>query len=393
MNPLAAGGIARRGGPFVNRNACVHNLPDVTPGMLPDFHVASNTKTRAELLDALTAADHALLVIDLDQDDAISTVVNVLEVRPTIGIVGITATTDLNLVIAAQRAGCRQISMRPLDPTDLINASRRAIGQSEDAANQRILAVFGTIGGAGATTFASYLAVCLAADSKQRVGLLDFDCEFGGVARAFDVSPPFTITDMASVGSVDPALFARGAVSLDCGVDIVARPPTIAEAHTLEENAIRSILRTSSSLYPHTVVDLPRRLDPVTGAAVEMCSRLILVAQLTVPSIDNTRRLIEALSSEGVQQDRIEIVINRYRKNVHSITVEMVEKELSHKILGLIPSDYAAVNSALDTGQALSTKNPVRAAIAEIAAKLAGPKASETAAKKGGWFASLGIGR
>lgn len=377
----------------MNRNACVHNLPDVTPGMLPDFHVASKTTTRTELLGALTAAEHALLIIDLDQEDAISTIVNVLEVRPAIGIVGITGTTDLNLVIAAQRAGCRQISMRPLDPTDLINASRRAIGQSEDAGNQRVLAVFGTIGGAGATTFASYLAVCLADESKQRVGLLDFDCEFGGIARAFDVSPPFTIADMASVGSVDPALFARGAAALECGVDIVARPPTIAEAHSLEEHAIRSIIRTSASLYPHTVVDLPRRLDPMTGAAIEMCSRLILVAQLTVPSIDNTRRIIEALAAEGIQQDRIDIVINRFRKNVHSITVEMVEKELSHKVLGLIPSDYAAVNSALDTGQALSSKNPVRAAIAEIAAKLAGPMVSDAAAKKGGWFASLGIGR
>lgn len=392
MYPLWAND-APAGGSFVNRNACLHKLPEIAPEMLPDFHIAAVTQAREDLLTALTAADIVLLVIDLDEPDAVNTIVNALEVVPQLGIVGITGSNDLNKAIAAQRAGCRQITTRPIDPTDLITASRRAIGQSEESSNKRILAVFGTTGGAGSTTFASYLAVCLADPPKSRTALIDLDTEFGGVARAFDVAPPFTIADMASVGSVDPALFARGVASLDCGVDVVARPPSITEAHTLEEHAIRSILRTASSLYEHTVVDLPRRLDPVTGATIELCSRLILVAQLTVPSIDNTRRLIESLAAEGVTQDRIEIVINRYRKSVHTITVEMVEKELSHKVLGLIPSDYAAVNSALDTGQTLNARNPVRAAIAEIAAKLAGPKATDSATKKYGWFASLGIGR
>lgn len=373
-------------------NACLHNLPDVTREMLPDFHVAATTNTRSDLLNLLTSTEVALIVLDLDMEDALATIVQVLEVHPRIGVVGITGTSDLNRVIAAQRAGCRQIAMRPIDPHDLVAASRRAIGVPEEN-GRNLFGVFGTIGGAGSTTFATYLAVCLGQIAKKRVALIDLDSEFGGVARAFDIAPSFTIADMASVGAVDPALFARGVAVLDCGVDIVARPPTIAEAQSLEEHAIANILRTSTGLYPYTIADLPRRLDPIAGATIEMCAKLILVAQLTVPSIDNTRRLIQALSAEGVDQSRIEIVVNRYRKNANSVTLEMVEKELSQKVLGLIPSDYAAVNSALDTGQALSAKNPVRTAIAEIAAKLAGDDKPESEEKRGGWFASLGRGR
>jgi pilus assembly protein CpaE len=173
-------------------------------------------------------------------------------------------------------------------------------------------------------------------------------------------------------------------------VQLIARPPTLAEAHQIEEHSIRSLIQLSARTYPYVVLDLPRKLDSISGAAIETCDKLLIVIQLNVPSIDNARRLITALTSEGVPQDRLEVVVNRYRKSVHGFTIEMAEKELAQKMFGLVPSDFPSVNKALDTGKPLAPKNIVRAAIAEIASKLARPVA-EPQSKS--WFTSLVRGK
>src|SRR5262249_60389605 len=116
--------------------------------------------------------------------DALSRAVNVLEARPNTSIVGITGTADLNHVIAAERAGCRQIVTRPIDAHDLNLAIRRAVSHFvEPAPRCKSLALMGATGGAGATMVACHLAVELAAVSQARCALMDLDLDFGGVAR------------------------------------------------------------------------------------------------------------------------------------------------------------------------------------------------------------------
>src|SRR5262245_41533330 len=105
---------AARGGRIVNRNVCIHQVAGIEASVLPDFTICSRSDSREQLLNAISATDAAIVILDLDAADALNTVVNVLEAKPQIGIVGITGTADLNHVIAAQRAGCRQITTRPI---------------------------------------------------------------------------------------------------------------------------------------------------------------------------------------------------------------------------------------------------------------------------------------
>lgn len=379
----------------MKRNICLHNLPELDPAMLPDFFVTARTSSRPELLDALSAQDLACLVIDLDAPDAFSVITQVLEVNASLGIVGVTATSDLNYAINAQRAGCRQLATRPIDPSDLVIAIRRALNVSTDEGPpNRTIALFGSVGGAGTTALACNLAIELAALKQGRCSIFDLDFEFGGVARAFDLTPQFTIADLAAAGAVDAVLLSKAAHELPAGVDVIARPPQLRDAHTIDDNAIRSIVRAAQHQYPFVVLDLPRRIDPVVGAAVEASHTLLIVVQLTVPALDNAGRVIDALRDEGVTSDRIQVVVNRYRKGTHTVTLNMVERQLRRKPIAVIPSDFQAVNAALDTGGQLATRNSVRSAVAELARQISGANAaSAPSVKKGGWLAGFGRGR
>lgn len=355
------------------RAICVLGVPEIRTAMFPDAPRVIHVAHRNDLQHALSALPDASLVIDLDGPDALLTIATVLENHAHAPIVGVTAGKDLNLVINAQRAGCRQITTRPIDANDLISAIRRAISISGDVPEERhTYAVMGATGGAGATALACNLALEYAAQRQQNVAVVDLDLEFGGVARAFDVAPPFSIADLASVGAPDSTMLEKTLVALPSGVHLCASPPTIQDAHAVDEHATRAILKLVSQVYAGTIIDLPRKLDAITGAAIEVADRLLLVLQLTVPSIANARRLLDALSSEGLPPERVELVVNRYRRNTHACTLDMVVEQTGRPVIATIPSDYAAVAGAGDHGKPLPSKNPVRTAIAGLCSRLTG---------------------
>lgn len=372
---------------------CIHGLAEIQASMLPDFRIGARTRTIGELRNAVGALECDVLILDLDDPSALNAIAAAIEIRPTLAVVGITGGQDLNALIAAQRGGCKQVTTRPLDENDLVVAVRRAVSdiRGETTSGQTI-GLIGSTGGAGATTVACNLAVEIAAQTHAQTAIMDLDIEFGGVARAFDVQPAFTIAELTSAGAVDAVLLEKAAMKMPSGVHIFARPVRIEDGYGVDANSVRTVIRQAACTYPFLLLDLPRRLDPITGSAIEMCDRLLIVAQLTVPAIDNARRLIETLAAEGYAENRVGIVINRYRKNVHSVSVELAQQQLATATMGIIPSDYQSVNRAIDTGKPLEKKNAVRAAIGDIAKKLLDPDAGARTPKKG-WLSSMGLGR
>jgi pilus assembly protein CpaE len=369
---------------------CIHNLRELCGQSIPGYVVVANTTVQQELLTALTSLELDAVVLDLDEANAVGTMLKMREVKPRIAVVGVTAEADARRLINAQRAGCTQATVRPVNLDDLAAALRQALGQTgaSEAASQTF-GVLGSVGGAGSTTIATYLAVEIATLMREATALFDLDLEGGGVAEALDLTPQYTIADLASAGVVDSALLEKASTVLANGVHVFARPHTILAAHGVEEAALRSILQAAHNTFPYVVLDLPRHLSPLAGAAIEHCTRLVLVVQLTVPSLRSTQRIIDAITAEGLSGKHIELVVNRYRKNTTNCTIEMVERQFGRRVLAVVPSDFKSVHTALDSGQPLVRRNAVRAAIREMAARLTG---FEEHAKGKTWLPKLGLG-
>ncbi len=369
---------------------CVHGVPDITQEMIPDFRLTPETADRAALLTAIGSVDLVAVILDIDTPTAFSLIVAIRELKPQLAIIGVTAKNDAKHVIEASRNGCSQVTTRPIDPNDLTIALRRALGThlgSEQSA--QTIALLGTRGGSGCTLLACHIGVELAVASREPTALFDLDLEFGGVAQAFDIEPKFTIADLAQVGEPDAIVFKKAGHQVINNLHMFARPHEINEAHALNEVAMAQVLNAARGLYKHLVIDLPPYLTPVTGVAIERSDRLLVVVQLTVPSLTNAGRLLDALHHEGVNEDRIDIVVNRYKKGTHRCSIEMVEEKLGRQVLAIVPSDYQAVRIATDSGRLLPERNPVRTAIRELAGKLSGERREVPK----GWLSKLGLGR
>src|SRR5207247_1423945 len=98
--------------------------------------------------------------------------------------------------------------------------------------------------------------------------------------------------------------------------------------------------------------------------------KLLFVLQLTVPAIENARRLVNVLLRFGTPMDSIEFVVNRYRKSVHNLSIDMVEEQFKKPVLGTIPNNYKSVSAGFDIGRPISQRDPVRCAITDLARKL-----------------------
>ncbi|MFQ5412523.1 MAG: hypothetical protein ACE5EC_09490, partial [Phycisphaerae bacterium] len=131
---------------------CVHLLDDPVIRSLADYEIAAETHDRQSLRTALGIEPVDALIIDLDHADAFDTIVEALEIKQGLAVVGVTGTNDVNKCIMAQRAGCRQLTSKPIDENDLLVALRRALNESSEPPPMgKTLSVIGSSGGAGAT--------------------------------------------------------------------------------------------------------------------------------------------------------------------------------------------------------------------------------------------------
>ncbi len=370
---------------------CISGLDEHEVAALGSWHVLARANSRQELLNAVSTLEPDVLVIDLDRADALNHVIAASELRPELGVVGITGAGDLNFALAAQRAGVDQIVARPIDAGDFAKAMQRVAPRAGEGAPELTISVMAATGGSGGTTLACHLAVELAAVSHDRVELVDLDLDFGCVARMFDLAPERTIADLCHTPQVDPDLVRRASVALPLGVDVLARPNTIQEVRELDEGALQCVIQAAAVSHRYTVFDLPHKLDAVVGFAIEQSDKFVIVSQLTVPSVDGTRRLVEALLHGGVPQEAIEIVVNRYRRNAYACPPDVYERQLKIKPIAFVPNDYLALREAIDVGRPLEEKNAVRAAIAQLAARLAGQQIELRPRR--GWLSMLGLGR
>src|SRR5438477_9133719 len=100
-------------------NICLHRLENVRLPHRPDLKVVAATHTREDLRNAVGTLDVQILVIDIDDSEAMDAIVEAVEQRPGLGVVGATGGADVRRDITAQRAGCGQLTTKLIDPAHL----------------------------------------------------------------------------------------------------------------------------------------------------------------------------------------------------------------------------------------------------------------------------------
>jgi pilus assembly protein CpaE len=217
------------------------------------------------------------------------------------------------------------------------------------------------------------LAIELAQLAGDTCALVDLQLEFGSVATYFDSRPAHTIADLTTASNeIDTKIVEQAMTVLPSNVAVLARPERVDQATNIDSESIASILKVLAQRYDSVVADIPCRFDGISITALEMASSVMLVLQLSVPSIRNAQRLYKALIQYGMPAEKILPVVNRSTRN-SPISPKDVEEHLGTSVFAVIPNDYKTVQGALDFGRPLlneSPDSPVRKAIAQIARRL-----------------------
>lgn len=339
-----------------------------------------------------------LIFFHLDPDPAaVIDVIDQVSTRyPSIALIAVSHQTAPDAILAPMRAGCDQFVCEPINPDDLAAAvSRVARRRLLHHAKSQCICVTGASGGMGATSIACNLALELGQLTNATCALLDLNLQFGDAALNFDVEPKYTLFDIAgSVHEMDRTVLNEAVTSLPCNVALLSRPEAIEQSTAITADVVHRVVELLNASYANVVVDLPHRLDECILAALGQADVILLVCQLMIPSIRNTKRYYDALLNLGIPDDRIRVVVNRTTKSAGRISESAAEDTVRKPIFARVPNDYEFVARSLDFGRpiaALDRDNPVRKAIREMAHKLANvaPEADAAEAPRKGLLGRL----
>jgi pilus assembly protein CpaE len=244
-------------------------------------------------------------------------------------------------------------------------------------------------GGVGATSVAVNLALELQKSRRlfgpsraRRVALIDFDVQFGNVGSFLDLDDRGGMLALLRLREDPDAQAVRNAMlTHPSGLKVLVAPRSAIPLEALDAHRVDAILAALTAEYDYVVADLPPALVPWLEPLIVRAARLLLVTDLSVPSVACTRRVLD-LMREDNPEIATEIVVSRERKpmiprKLHKEAAMAIGLPLSH----WLPDEAKLARQALDRGEPLSQLAPRSAwtkSVRQMAAAIQASQLMET---------------
>jgi pilus assembly protein CpaE len=324
-----------------------------------------------ELEHALQSAAQIGIYVDLtgDPEKALSWIEALTEPKPPVLAGG---PPEPSLILRAMRAGALAYFPEHQFDEELERVASRL--QEKVAAETppkagNVLAVLGVKGGVGCTTVAAEFAASLARQSG-RVALVDAKAYFGDVALRFDVTPAYTLADVAArADDLDGSFLATVAHRHDfSNVHIVAAPASPEDADGIEGSHIERSVELLRTEFDWVVIDLPRITDEAALQVLDKADVVVLVTTDDVPALVRARQHVSLLEQLGHGEDKRRVVANR-TKRPGLVSDGDPLQAVGLQPVAYIPEDRDAMEGALASGRpaSLTSKNGVASAFARLA--------------------------
>lgn len=269
---------------------------------------------------------------------------------------------------ALSNAGVDEVLPLPTDGKAVDRQIGRLGREAGDGAAPagRLIAVAQSRGGVGSTTVAVNLADQLAAgaglrrsEPRPKVALVDLDLQFGTVGSFLDLDEQDTLLHLAMDGTIpDTTFLDQSMATLPNGLSVLAAPSRFAPLDALRPEQVAAILETLRQRCDYVVVDLPRALVGWIEPVIERADEVLIVTDISVPSIRHCRRLIDFLTQDNPALP-VEIVVNHQRRPLFRSRLQReAAKALDRGLDHWLPHDPRAASAAADRGQPLSKAAP-----------------------------------
>lgn len=334
--------------------------------------------------------DVVLLDVGTDPLEVPAIIRQVHDITPRCQVV-LTTPADITFDLSrAMLAGARGMISKPIAPGELLGVIhdvyeseqlrvRRLEDYVKTNANQgragEVITVFSPKGGVGCTTIASNLAIAISNITKAKVALVDFSLQFGDVAVLLNLHSSHGIHElMRALDDLDATILDEVMVKHSSGVRVLLPPPTLDLVEEVATEGMVAVLKALRKNYDYVVVDTWHSIEDATLAILDLSSTLLLVTTPEVPSLRNTRRLLDLIRERPDLKGKVQIVLNRYPSK-SAVGMREIESSLGLKPLGTIPSDGSLITTSINEGVSFLSKPSAAAnSLIQLANAVAQPR-------------------
>ena len=310
------------------------------------------------------------LLLEVDPRDSVE--IEVLEkiIRthfPDTPVIATVANVSLPDIRQLMRLGVVDVLPQPIAEADLKTAFElagrvRVRETGEPGETGKVVSFLKGGGGVGATTLVVQSACLLAGLNKANkvmnadVCIMDLDLQFGTAALYLDLEGKFDYQDLvAAPKRLDRELLNGVLARHESGVCVLPTPNDVLPLDTLTPDFISACLRVAKKEFRYTLLDLPENWTTWSCSALENSDLIVVVSQMTVAGIRQTRRQLNTLRDQGLSELPVRVVMNRFDSGWgQTVRVKEAEKSLGRKIDDFIISDYKTVSEAINLGVPLS---------------------------------------
>jgi Flp pilus assembly CpaE family ATPase len=292
---------------------------------IPTWRLVGSATSFQELIDfANRQPSDAILVSErlaeklaaLTDRSAISSRLIVIGREPTVET--LRATLEIGargfVVWPKEHRRLRGLVEEGLGPTRIQTTSRGAV-----------TALWGPKGGSGTSVLTAHLAGVLSRNGIKCV-LMDLDLDHGDQTAILGVQGETkNVVDLMSVvDEISAAVLENVAWQHTRGFGVVHAPGTPGEAGLIKVADLIGVIEAVSRLTDQVLLDIPSGFSDMVFAGAEAADRFLFVMTPDVLSLRRGREALRALRSAGIDENRIEVVLNRTGGDISAKDVEAV---------------------------------------------------------------------
>ncbi len=336
-------------------------------------------------------AELVVVGVDAPGDPALRTIASIQsEKGMDPGIIVVSQHPSQELLVACMRAGSDEFLQFPIQGEELAEALDRLYrkkGIVQQAAG-KTTAVYSPKGGAGTTTIAANLALNVARllGGETASCILDVDSHFGNVALLLDIREfSHSLADACrDAERLDAGLLNSYLSRHESGAAVLPAPLNIEEMDQIQPANLAALIQQCRESFEHVLLDLSHGLDPLTLAGLDLADQVFLICDMMLPTIHNTKLIVDAFRELEFKKSKLKLIINRYYDS-DQISLQEISEHLQLPIYWLVPYDSPVAIAAVNSGRSFDDVDEACGAsqsLLALAREMAGVKSEEKPKRK-----------
>ncbi len=319
----------------------------------------------SEIFNTLSGMSKSVFIIDVSVNTKkyLDFISDISAACPECKIIAVSDSPSVDLIVKVMRSGAKDFISAPVIKSELFDILDKIYNQFKTGSGfetkSRVITVFSNKGGIGKTSIASNLALELAKITKENVALVDLNFQFGDITTFLDLKPSFNISYVLENLTRINSEFLLNTLEKykNTSLYILADPPCFKQAENVTKAQIVKLVELLKNTFSYIVIDAESGFEGKTITALDNSDLIFLVTVASLPALRNCQRILDLFQKLGYDNDKTQIVINRYMEN-DEITVEDVEKVLDKEVYWKIPNNYFTLMAAINKGISVSEANP-----------------------------------